>query len=450
MYTARYLGAEGFGVISFSLSFIGIFGVFSDLGLSMLALREIARDKTLVEKYLNNIISIKLILNFLFIGLIVLAIHNNNFPKMTIKIIYLAALSNILSSFSGLFYSVFQAFERMEFQSIGMILNSILMLMGSLLAIFVGLDVVGFVYVYIIVNSIILGYNISICLRKFANPIPKFDFNFWWPAIEKSLPFGLTSMFVTIYYYIDNIMLSLMIPNANEVIGWYNAAYKLVLMLLFMRTILHSSTFPLMAKLFIISKDSLRLACERLFKYSFIIAFPIAVGTTILSQKFITLIYGSEYGPSVIALQILIWSDVIIFANFTPRLFEAINKQFEFTKIAMLGAIINIILNIILIQKFSYIGAATATCLTEFIILVISYKIFFKTEYAFSYKFIFRIIAKVTFAGTLMGCFTYVYINLNLIILIILSALVYLTILYFINIFDKMDINLIYNLIGKI
>ena len=46
MYTARYLGAEGFDVLSFVLAFTGIFGVFSDLGLSTLMVREVARERS--------------------------------------------------------------------------------------------------------------------------------------------------------------------------------------------------------------------------------------------------------------------------------------------------------------------------------------------------------------------------------------------------------------------
>ena len=52
MYTARYLGTAGFGILSFALAFTGIFGVFSDLGLSTLTVREVARDKSLASKNL--------------------------------------------------------------------------------------------------------------------------------------------------------------------------------------------------------------------------------------------------------------------------------------------------------------------------------------------------------------------------------------------------------------
>ena len=47
MYTARYLGAGGFGVLSFALAFTGIFGVFADLGLRQLTVREVARGESL-------------------------------------------------------------------------------------------------------------------------------------------------------------------------------------------------------------------------------------------------------------------------------------------------------------------------------------------------------------------------------------------------------------------
>jgi len=72
MYTARYLGAEGFGILSFALAFTGIFGVFSDLGLSTLTVREVACDKTLASKYLGNIAVMKIILVVITFGLIAL------------------------------------------------------------------------------------------------------------------------------------------------------------------------------------------------------------------------------------------------------------------------------------------------------------------------------------------------------------------------------------------
>ena len=123
MYTARYLGVAGFGILSFALAFTGIFGVFSDLGLSTLTVREVARDKSLAGKYLGNIAVMKLILVVVTFGLIALFINLLDYPEQTIMVVYLVALSVIFGAFSGMFNSVFQAYERMEYQSVGQILK---------------------------------------------------------------------------------------------------------------------------------------------------------------------------------------------------------------------------------------------------------------------------------------------------------------------------------------
>jgi len=60
IYTARYLGAEGYGIISFSLAFINLFTIFGDIGLQQLMLREVARDKSLLGKYFGNILTTKI------------------------------------------------------------------------------------------------------------------------------------------------------------------------------------------------------------------------------------------------------------------------------------------------------------------------------------------------------------------------------------------------------
>ena len=64
MYIARYLGAEGFGVLSFALAFTGIFSMFIDLGMHQLIIREVARDRSLARKYLANVALLETITTF--------------------------------------------------------------------------------------------------------------------------------------------------------------------------------------------------------------------------------------------------------------------------------------------------------------------------------------------------------------------------------------------------
>ena len=246
----------------------------------------------------------KIILVVITFGLIALTINLLGYPEQTIEVVYLVALSIIFSAFSGMFYSIFQAYEKMEYQSVGQILSSALMLAGALFAISQGFSVVGFASIYFLVSAVVLGYAFAVCAWKFVLPKLEVDLGFWKPTMKEALPFGLTGTFITIYLWIDSVMLSLM--KGDEVVGWYTAAYRIVLVFLFIPIAFNSAVFPLMSRFYVSSKDSLKFMFEKHFKYMLMIGLPICVGITLLADRIILLIFGAEYVPSVIVLQILI------------------------------------------------------------------------------------------------------------------------------------------------
>lgn len=449
MYTARYLGAEGFGILAFALAFTGIFAVFGDLGLRPLTVREVARDKSLASKYLANVSLMKIILVAITFGLIALTINLLGYPEQTIKVVYLLALSVIFQAFTQMFYSIFQAFERMEFQAIGQMLNAALILGAVILAIKYGFSVIGFASLYVIASSIVLVYSFTMMKLKFSNPAPasaakimEFDWSFWKPTIKEALPFGLTVIFVTIFYWIDTVMLSVM--KGNAVVGWYNVAYRMVLALGFIPAAFSFAIYPVMSKFYTTSRNSLRLSYEKYFKCMVIVAVPIGVGTTLLAQRFIALIFGAEYANAIPALQILVWSSVFIFINASiARLLEATNKQMIITKIVGICAGLNVVLNLILIPRYSLIGASITTVLTEFLCLTLSFIRVLKIGYAIPKKELASIIIRVLIPSGLMGIFIVYFDNLTLLALVPLAALFYFVILYAIRGINKEDINLV-------
>jgi len=447
MYTARYLGAEGFGILSFALAFTGIFGVFSDLGLQQLTVREVARDKTLASKYLGNITVMKIILVIITFGLIAITINLLGYPEQTIKVVYLVALSVIFGAFSNMFNSIFQAYEKMEYVSVGRILSSALMLAGALFAISQGFSVVGFASIYFIVSAIVLGYSFVVCAWKFVLPKMEVDLGFWKPTIKEALPFGLSGIFITIYYWIDSVMLSLM--KGNEVVGWYNAAYRLVVILLFIPSIINIVIFPSMSRFHITSSNSLNLISGKYFKFMLAIGIPIGVGTTLLADKVILLIFGAGYTQSIVALQILIWAMVFIFANAAfVRLFESINKQIIVTKITGICMIENIILNLLIIPRFSYIGASITTVITEFTIVTLVLIFAYKIKYGIQRKDFFMYLSKPAIASLIMGVLIWKLRNVNLMMLVMLSTLLYSGLLYIIRGIDNEDIGLLKEIRG--
>ncbi|MGZ7209110.1 MAG: oligosaccharide flippase family protein, partial [Methanobacterium sp.] len=107
IYMARYLGVSQFGIISLAISFTGIFGIFTDLGLNMLTVREVSRNKDLQDKYVGNTTAIKAVFSMVtLISIIVVATLIGYDPK-TIMVLFMMTLAIVISSFFLTFYSIF-------------------------------------------------------------------------------------------------------------------------------------------------------------------------------------------------------------------------------------------------------------------------------------------------------------------------------------------------------
>jgi O-antigen/teichoic acid export membrane protein len=446
VYTARYLGAEGYGTIAFALSLCAIFGVLMDLGLSQLAIRDISRDKSLSDKYFFNIIAFKFILVLLTI-LIIVVTMNITSPNNSdsIKVVYIIALSTSLASFNGAFGFVFQSHEKMEYTSIGTTLNGIIMLLGALLAINQRFSLIGFAFIYLLANIVSIGYSFIIFATKFFKTRARIDVGIWKALLIEAMPFGFTGLFVSMFYWLANVMLSY--SKGNEVVGWYNAAYRLIMILLILPQILNTALFPVMSNFYTNSSDKFRFIQLKSFKYMMVLALPIGVGTTILADRIISMIFGPAFSNSVIALRILIWSTVIIFIG-SPfsNVLAASNKQMVVAKITAFCAIEIVLLNLLVLPKFSYIGASFTTVTVVLTSTLVSIFASFRMGYAIPREGL-TLTIKVILASVLMGIFVVCLGQLNLFLIISAAAIFYFIVSYLLSVFDKDDIKIFRNIL---
>lgn len=268
-----------------------------------------------------------------------------------------------------------------------------------------------------------------------------FNWSFWIPTLKNALPFGLSGVFSTVYVWIDTVILSFI--QGNDAVGLYSAAYRIIMLLLFVQTFSSISIFPVMSKYFISSPNSLKKTVEKYFKFMLIFSIPLGVIVMLLSDKIILFIFGPQYEGSIIALQILIWATIITFMYTAfVQMFLSTNKQFTITKITGFCMIFNIALNLILIPKYSYIGASIVTVLTEFIILALVFKISADTEFGISKKQ-FKLIVKVAVASLSTGLFIVYFKEINIYLLVLSAIILYVAIIFLLRCVDKEDINLI-------
>lgn len=436
---ARCFGDIAFGKYSFAVAFTSLFAVLLDLGFNQLTIREVARDKTLAKKYMGNLLTIKLFLSIIFCILVVAVVNLMHYPSDTKMIVYIFGAYTILTSFGGLFRAIFRAFEKMEYESFLSIVEKIIVVSIGLTLLFLGYDLIEVVSVYLLGGTANVILSLIVAVKKFAKPEFEVDFAFWKQSIINAIPFGLTAIFVVMYVRIDTVMLSMMIGDAP--VGWYNIAVTLVLGLTFIPGVFLSAVFPVFSRLYVSSIDSLKNAYEKSFKYLFIIHVPIAIGTTLLADKFILIIYGDQFIHSAVALQILIWWNVLGALNWLlSTVLQSINKQKLSVYSTVIGAIFNIIANLFFIPIMSYVGASITTVITEIVLFILLYC--FVSTYLCRLPLL-KVTSKTIASGTVMGIGIYYIQSFNSFIVVAIAGLIYFSALVAFGGISAEDITLI-------
>jgi len=437
VYTVRYLSVDSYGILSTALALTGIYVVFGDLGLSTLTVREVARDESLTHKYVGNTTIMKLFLSLFTFLLTVLTVYILGYNDITIIVTYILTAAFIFNAFSSIFYSIFQSYQKMEYQSVATILNSVVMLIGTLLVIYLGLDVIAFAFVYLVANAINFIYILVTYAWKFYLPNIEMDLEFWKSTIKEALPLSITSLFAVLVFRIDSVMLSVM--SGMEAVGFYNAAYRLMEALIFFPQVYTTAIFPVFSKLYVSSINPLKGAYIKSFKYLTILSLPIAVGITLLAEPIILLLFKPEYIPSILALQIVVWVLPFIFVNYIQgSLLTAMNRQVTYLKITAASLVLNVGMNLVLIPLYSYLGAAFVTVITEIFSVALGFYVLSKLLAKVK---VHEIIFKPAVACLVMALFI-LLVQTNLFLEIAISAVIYFVVLIALKGFTPEDYDL--------
>ena len=441
---ARYLGDLKFGIYSYAIALTSITVILSNIGLHLVITRDIARDKSKVGKYVGTVGVIEIFLSLLFL-FIIFVIQQEYFSPDTVIVTYIVALAVLFEqTFCVLLYSIYRAYGEMQYEALSIIIGKIIFFVIGFLVLSLGYGLIEFVLVYLLsaLTSFIVAVIFSI---KFTKPSMDLDRTFVKYLMWTAMPFGIAGLLNLIFARVDVVILSFL--KGNIIVGWYAAAYTLVGTLYFGLTALSIVMFPFLSKFFISSKHFLEKYSTKSIKYSVILLIPLGFGTMVLSDKIILIVYGDTYLPSIAILKILIWSGIFYFINgIYYTILGAINKQKVTTFIMACGAVANIVLNILLIPKFGYIGAAFVAVITQILCLFINF--YFISHYLENIK-IKKTFIKVTAASMIMSIFISYFEDLNLFLVIMISIIIYSILILLFKAFNKEDIGIIKKLISR-
>lgn len=386
IWITRYLGPSQFGQLSYSLALIGLLTACSSLGMQTTVVRDLVWFNEKRGEILGTSLFLQIIAGVVCYLLLIVGMPWISADLQNEKIIiYILGLMLI-----------FKVGEVINFYFESMILSKYVVWISTSVFLIFAL----FRYILIEKGFTITAFAWAATLEILVCTV----FTFWFfhklfrtktkLSVSKvyarelwlsSWPMMLSSIAIIVYMRIDQIMLA-HIKGASEV-GLYSAALRLSEAWNFIPIIVTSSVFPRILKMKNQNKEKYRESVSYLFGLMILISITIALPVTLFSSSIVKFLFGLSYQRAGTVLAIHIWTSIFVFIGIvSSQWMVAENLQKVNFRRTLVGAILNILLNLILIPRYSIVGAASATLISQMYVGFLSDLFNLKTRPLFNEK----------------------------------------------------------------
>jgi O-antigen/teichoic acid export membrane protein len=193
---------------------------------------------------------------------------------------------------------------------------------------------------------------------------PAADRTLWADLLRRGLPFAYAGLVVTLIFQLDAVLLERL--RGPEEVGWYRPPTFVLEGLTLVPRILGYALIPLMASLYKAQPHSVTALYSRGCKYLLLVGLPIGAFGWLASDRFLPMLFGTAYGPSVNASRILLPAAALMFlSNFSETTLACIDRWRWIVVASTAALFVNVGLNLLWIPTQGYLGAARATLATE-------------------------------------------------------------------------------------
>lgn len=445
-YISRVLGAENIGIYSYTISITTYFITFASLGMALYGQREIAfnqNNKKQYSKIFYEIVTLRLIM--LFISLIIfyfVFVLGNNDYSTYYKVLCLEIIANVFDI--SWFFQGLEEFKKTVFRNI-------IVKLVSLVAIFVFVKTKDDLIIYFIIYvlSTFLG-NISLWfyLPRYLDKIKIKELKIF-KHLKPTIALFIPQIAIQVYTLLDKTMIGAIISDKTEV-GYYDQAQKIIKMLLTIITSLGTVMMPRIASTYAEGNNKKILDyLYKSFRMVLMLSIPMILGIIVISDSFVPIFFGKGYKNVSLLMKVI--SPILLLIGLSnvcgTQYLLPTKRQKEFTISVVGGAIINFIINMLLIPKYGALGASIGTVIAELSVTLVQ---IYYVRNDFNFKKIIKMSFNYILASIIMfiSCFLIGYlINNNLYSL--LTKLTIGVLIYGITLFLLKD-EFILNLLNKI
>ncbi|MEK7534907.1 MAG: flippase [Patescibacteria group bacterium] len=364
---------KGYGQYTIVLTYISIIGATADLGLFTLVVREITGKRPEVA---GRIVGSALVFRFLLMlaTLLILGGLYNFLPYDGVvkQGIILGVVIAFLMLFSQAIATIFQANYLSGRIVVSEIIGRLVMAILTIYFLRQGLGLIPVIVANLIGNVVLLV--VSYLLSRTVSPIKiQFDFSLWKQTLPEFWSIAVVTLLGLVHFRLDSLILSFYKPVTD--VGIYGVAYRIFDIILVIPAIFAANLLPILTRL---NDTNRKTEIAQLIKRStgllFAASFALGAAIMILAPWIIVFVTSADFTASALPLRILTSAFIFLFlTTIYAGTAIALREQKRLIGGYCLVVMVDIILNIILVPRFSYIGAAATTVTSEVVLMVYSF-----------------------------------------------------------------------------
>ncbi|MCC8104660.1 MAG: flippase [Clostridiales bacterium] len=372
-YVSRILLPAGTGKVSFATSLISYFSMFAQLGIPTYGIRACAKvrdDREELTRTAHELLAINLlmdVISYAVLGLALLLV-----PRLQDeRTLYIIVSFTIILTSIGMEW-LYKALEQYTYITIRSIIFKFVALIAMFLLIHEQSDYVIYGGISIFAASAANIFNF-INVHKYIDMKPVGNYNFKRHLKAVGIFFAM-SCATTIYTHLDTVMLGFM--TSDEEVGYYNAAVKIKSVLVSVVTSLGTVLLP-RASYYVEhgQLDEFRRITQKALNFVFVVASPLMLYFVLYAKQGIYLLSGSAYVGSILPMKIIMPTLLLIgITNILGiQILVPLGRERTVLYSEMAGAVVDLILNVLLIPVLASSGAALGTLAAELVVLVVQY-----------------------------------------------------------------------------
>ncbi|RRR65996.1 MAG: flippase [Candidatus Viridilinea halotolerans] len=389
---AGTLNVARFGDYTFAALLVSQYlAIFTEFGLGVLLTREVARDPTAAQRLFGVTLALRLLL--ILVGALPLALLvlgsfvlvGQPLSAEGSAAILILMLTLVPGAYAGAVTALYHAHERMEVPAMLELVSAALSFLARIAVILLAPTILGLAWSAVAVSTVTATIFFFLQRRDFFAPTLAWDGAAMRATVPLALPLMLNNLLSAVFFRFDVFIVRAFTGDAAEgLVGQYNLTYTILGIALIVPPAVTFAVFPLLARRADGDRAAFAAAQQRTLQLLLIVAFPLAMGISLLAYdlvRFFTRSQFADYPHAVWALAILAWFLPLSFANgLLQYALIALNQQRAITRAFLLGAGFNLLANFIAIPFASVLlgradwglyAAAGITILSELVLYLV-------------------------------------------------------------------------------